>query len=278
MFCALRKTSPRSVELSAIVFSKDRPLQLSSLLHSMEYYCSNVAKINILYHTSSKAYEIAYAHLRDRFPWAAFQNEVHFRTDLIRLLKAIPSRIVFFLVDDIIFTDFFDATILANLDCKKHILSLRLHPGITYSYMTHREQEPPPLVPFSNDLLTFSWNNNSVDWGYPLSVDGHVFEKKRILKLIQKCDFKAPNSLEASLQAFTAQLKSKTHGICFGIPKIINFPVNKVQSEFANRAGERNPEDLLELFLQGYEIDFRHYEKCAYNSVHVDTELVLKKV
>ncbi|MBX3721878.1 MAG: hypothetical protein KF713_08570 [Turneriella sp.] len=252
-------------------------MQLSSLLNSMRYYCQNVTATHVLYAASDETFAEAYARLQKTFSDVVFLKESNFRIDLIRLLSTVNYRLVFFLVDDLIFTDFFDASMLSQVDTSKYVLSLRLHPGVTYSYMTHLSQKPPPLKAVGQDTFSFSWKNDAIDWAYPLSVDGHIFERKTILSIINKCQFRAPNSLEASMQAFTTLFSTKFQGLCYKMPKIVNFPVNRVQIEFENRAGENTAKEFLDLFHQGYEIDFLHYEKSAHNSVHVDTELALKK-
>lgn len=275
LLCRLLKKKQTTV--GTLIFSKDRPLQLASLLRSMEYYCKGIAEVYVLYSVSNRLYAEGYEELSTQFPGVKFRREQKFHEDTIAIGMKMSHRHIFFLVDDIIFIDEFDASITAGIDLSNYILSLRLHPGVTYSYMTGHQQTPPSLIPYGSGLLAFTWDNISTDWSYPLSVDGHIFERKFILRLIKKCKFRAPNSMESSLQAYTKKVKKLVKGLCFKRPKIINLPVNRVQTEFNNRAGEQSPEYFLELFRAGFEIDFRKFEKASFNSVHMDIALPVIK-
>ncbi len=260
----------------AIIFSKDRPLQLQALLQSMHFHVSGLDGQVVLYHSSAARYETAYQNLRLKFPTVTFVHETSFRGDLLSLLKRVSTQWIFFLVDDIIFTDAIDLRTLPTRVPAEAIVSLRLHPRVTYSYMMRTPQEPPDFVSITNDMLQFNWRLTGIDWAYPLSVDGHIFDTKEIRFLIGMCNFKAPNSLEASLQIFRKCVATTKIGICFQTPKLINFPVNRVQTEFENAAGDADVEKLLQFYSTGAEVNFLAYKKSIYDSLHVETELQLK--
>lgn len=272
-----KKNTKASGRFSVIIFSKDRPLQLTALLQSMNHFVKGSANVHVLYNCSNREYEIAYANVQKQFSKATFTRESVFRDDLLRLLKNIQTYWLFFLVDDIIFTDEVNLGNLLETVPSASIVSLRLHPGITYSYMTGKEQAPPVLRKISDDLLTFEWHKGGIDWSYPLSVDGHIFETVEIVRLINRCTFKAPNSLEAALQKYSKLMGRLKIGVCFRVPKIVNFPLNRVQNEFANLAGEVSTEKLLQLYNDGYELDYLHFAHSSFNSVHVEVELKLKQ-
>lgn len=259
-----------------IIFSKDRPLQLQALLQSMHFHVSGLDDQVVLYHSSATRYETAYQNLKLRFPSVTFVRETSFRGDLLSLLKKISTRSIFFLVDDIIFTDAIDLRTLPTRVPAEAIISLRLHPRVTYSYMLKAQQEPPDFVKIADDMLQFNWRLEGIDWAYPLSVDGHIFDTREIRFLIGKCNFKAPNSLEASLQVFSKCIATTKIGICFQTPKLINFPINRVQTEFDNAVGDADIEKLLQLFSAGAEVNFLAYRRSIYDSLHVETELQLK--
>ena len=262
---------------TAIIFSKDRPLQLQALLQSMPYYVNGSDAQLVLYRSSNPAYETAYTELKSKFPSVSFVRESSFRKDLLIITKTLSTPWVFFLVDDLIFTDQLDLKTLPPEIPDEAIISLRLHPGVTFSYMMKTAQEKPEFREICKDTYQFNWLRQGVDWAYPLSVDGHIFDRNEIRLLMKLCNFKAPNSLEASLQVFNKFICSAKTGVCFQTPKIINFPMNRVQNEFANVAGEISTKELLRLYNEGYELDYLHFQKCAYNSVHVEADLKLKQ-
>jgi hypothetical protein len=262
---------------SAIIFSKDRPLQLQALLQSMAEFTSGIAEQTVIYHTTDAAYAKAYEQLKNNFPNIRFVPEKSFREDLIRILDDTRTSCVFFLVDDIIFLDSVDFRNLPHSYANTSVYSLRLHPGVTDSYMLKQSQKTPDFQEVENGLLEFSWGVGGIDWCYPLSVDGHIFVTQEILYMIRCSNFKAPNSLEASLQSYTPSITKRKTGICFKTPRIVNFPLNRVQSEFDNSSGELDPREFLRLFNDGYEIDFERYEGGLFRSVHVEAELHFKK-
>jgi len=262
---------------SAIIFSKDRPLQLHALLSSFCFHVRGISDLYILYHCSTEEYGDAYKKLVSQFSEFTFVRESSFHNDTLGLLNRIRGRKLFFLVDDIIFIDEFNVAAIQNIDLRSYVVSLRLHPKVTYSYMLKRSEKPPHFSQKYDSLLEFDWSLGEVDWAYPLSVDGHIFEALEIRRLIKRSRFYAPNSLEASLQRFTKKIAIRKKGLCFTTPKIINFPINRVQTEYNNAAGNTDPREFLRLFNEGFRVDFLRYQGQIFNAVHVETDLPLVK-
>ena len=51
---------------------------------------------------------------------------------------------------------------------------------------------PPPAT-------TWHWMGMEGDWGYPMSLDGHIFRTAEIAPLLEHLDYRNPNVLEAAL-------------------------------------------------------------------------------
>ena len=85
-----------------IIFSKNRTLQLKSLILSMLHYTDIEQKsINVLY--TSDIDSISYESLIEEFPDINFIKEKNFLTDLKTIVKESDSEYFEFMVDDLIF-------------------------------------------------------------------------------------------------------------------------------------------------------------------------------
>jgi hypothetical protein len=269
--------SDASLVAEGVVFSKDRPLQLHLLLTSYFEMVAHAAPLHVLYATSAPEYTRAYEELVDemRETPVRFVREERFRPTLTRTMAALRAPRVFFLVDDDVFIDRFDLASLAAIDPREHIVSLRLAPHVRYSYMNDLEQTVPSFEPFAGGLLRFRWGEGGLDWSYPMSVDGHVFDRAELAVLTRVLDYKAPNTFEGALAELGALFATRS-GLCFERSKIVNLPANKVQTENANRAGERDVGELLELWNHGCVIDPAPMYGRKNVSAHEDWELPVR--
>jgi len=254
--------SPGTWPAECIVFSRDRALQLHALLASCLEKVTPQIPFHVLYHTSTQAHQRAYEEVRELFPQTSisFHKQASggsFRDDLMRLLQAICSERMFFLVDDIVFTEDFDVTDFANLDTDTFVPTLRMGLNLKKCYTLQAEQPLPPLTPGpTKETVTWTWGDGLYDWSYPLSVDGHFFSTHEMTTMVRLIDFSAPNTLEDQLQKFRRFFLSRT-GICYRKSKIVNIPCNKVQTENKNLCGDLHQDSLLEQWRQGYQMDFR---------------------
>ena len=282
VFLKIRKNSSGKKEgtIEGIIFSKDRPMQLFSLLESYYKYLSPAPPLYIIYRSSDSNYEKAYEEVRDYFKnqtHLTFIKESDFRANLISLLKNIRSTYIFFLVDDIIFKSslsFEDYLTLSDRD--KYILSLRLGKNLSYCYPLDSHQELPH---FKNKgiFLSWKWKKSQKDWKYVFSVDGNVYLKNEILAITEEIPFKAPNSYEASMNTLRYIIRRKD-GLCYHESKLVNLCLNRVQDEVLNISGDISSEELLDLWNQGNKIDIDKFSSISNISAHIEVEqLPLKK-
>jgi len=118
-----------------------------------------------------------------------------------------------------------------------------------------------------------------MDFGYPLSVDGHIFRTKEILKLTKKVSFSNPNTYEASLQIFDNFPRNKMWSYKHSV--LVNSPSNIVQSTFQNRKGETygiSTKDLNDAFLSGRFIELDKIDFSNIVGCHQELELPLTKL
>lgn len=266
---SLRRSEGSNDPMHAVVFSRDRPLQLHGLISSYLHHFDVPPPMIVLYSVSREPMHKAYEDLRQEFANDAvrFQKEENFREDLLDLLESLGDCRLFFLVDDIVFIRPVKSSVLKSIPLGTGILSLRLGPGISYSYTRQLVQKVPDLNPWKDELLSWDWYGQEIDWGYGFSVDGHVFWAPEILTLAKQVSFQKPNSFESAMQFFAPYFASRA-GYCFSAPRLVNIPCNRVQDEIRNVHGDLHQGQLLEYWNQGLRMDYEHLQNIETNSCH----------
>lgn len=262
-----------SENLIGIIFSKDRPLQLYALLESYFTYCKDPVPLIILYKASEDDYERAYNEIKDSYKKKEiiFRQEIEFKSDLINILENSGSKFIFFLVDDIIFTDQFVFDDFISLkDNDKYILSLRLGKNLNYCY-TKQSKQSLPLFHRKKNFLIWKWGKGKLDWNYVFSVDGNIYNKDEILIITKLTHFKAPNSFEAGVNTFRFILRRKK-GICYPKSKLVNVCINKVQNEVKNISGNISTKELLEYWNDEKKIDIHYFNNMMNDSAHIQID------
>jgi hypothetical protein len=251
--------------LTGVVFSKDRALQLYSLLHSYFELVENPVEMFIIYSASSdkhsKAYRDVIEALNNSSVAVTFVREAKsFRETVLEVLKQVKTKNIFFLVDDIIFIRPLNFQVAAVVNPLKSILSFRHSPHLRRSYTGNTRQMPPEFnsVHGNPELLEFKWFEQGSEWSDPWSFDGQVLSTAEVRVLTRLSDFKAPNTYEGALKQFNEITKDRS-GLCFGESKILNLPINRVQSEVPNLSGNVSPEFLLEQWDKGLMLDTRKF-------------------
>ena len=262
--------------LNVVLFSRDRSSQLELLLRSMKRFFKefNETKINILYTYSNDEFKKGYNKLftihNDNN--INYVKEINFKQDLINLMN--NDKFTIFFVDDNVFKNPF------SLEDKQFkifserndiaCLSLRLHTRLSYCYPANSIMKKPN---FNNDM-TWEWMNETYDYNYPMSLDGHIFYTKDILPYILNLNYSNPNSLEGNM---SVRPINKKYMICYKESIIINNPVNKVQINNPNKHGNISQEYLNENFLNDYIISMGNIIGIDNESCHKELPVKLIK-
>ena len=268
-----------------MIFSKDRAMQLDCTLRTLHLLCRDIdqAAVRVLYTTSSDLHERGYQKLREEFRSVGFIEEKAFKKDLLSVLRS--YEYVLFLVDDCIFVREFTIADVANALARRESaigFSLRLGRNTTYCYMHERSQSMPAFINVSDRMLAFDWTASELDFGYPLELSSSVYRVSHILPLLNRLDFKNPNTLEASLDANkSAYAKVKPELLCYEASVAFCNPANKVQNVFiANRAGGDNrysTENLACHFMEGYRISAKGFFGFTPNSCHQEVNYIFDR-
>lgn len=260
--------------IECLVFSMDRALQLHALLSSLYENLSKEIAVHILYKSTTEAHEKAYQEVfqifknKDIRPVRQFSKS-DFKPKLLETLKIMKSQKMFFLVDDIIFTEKINLNEVTKYDTRNFVFSLRLGKNINYS-LNHGQDESHPKF-YSNILddnqICWRWSEGEIDWRYTVSVDGHVLGTKEITLLAEYTDFATPTYFEANIQKFQRYFMNR-YGVAFEKSRTVNIPVNQVQTETENVHGEVHQDDLLKIWNEGKKIDFKKLQGYVNKSAH----------
>lgn len=266
--------------ISCIIFSMDRPMQLHLLLRSIFEQVDRSIFIFVIYKASNDRYYEAYKWLIKRYGTSVTfikqKEENNFKELLVQSLLLILTDKMMFLVDDDVIINPIEISSILWHDASRYILSLRLGKCLNKCYTMQKPQSVPTLSKYNNDLFLWKWSAGEYDWRYPLSVDGHIFNTQEIKNIIKIIEFKAPNSLESAMQIYNNQFLSR-NGLCFESPKLVNIPLNRVQTENNNICGSIHQDYLLTQWENGYKIDNSKIYGILPDSAHQEIDIQITR-
>lgn len=248
--------------LNAIVFSKDRPMQLHLLLESiLANFDVEDFKLNILYKASNDEYNRGYNMIRDLFPQFIYKKEESFKQDLLSLFED-SEYTVFFTDDDIIYKSFklnndelHNIFMLTEANCFSFRLGLNTVNCYTMqrlnklnNYKTHTFFHDVNLI---EPIISWKVADGTNDYAYPMSLDGHIFKTQFIKNLCELLEYNNTNLFEAMLSNFSRNemiIASYEHSNL--VKNIIKLYTN---------------EDLNEMYLDGTIINFN---KLKFNEIN----------
>jgi hypothetical protein len=234
--------------LNAIIFSKDRPMQLHLLLESILLnFDVEDYKLNILYKASNDEYNRGYNMIRDLYPQFTYKKEESFKEDLLSLFN--ESKYTIFLTDDdIIYQSFklnndelHNIFMLTNANCFSLRLGLNTVDCYTQQRLNKLNKYNTHNFYYDIDLIepVISWKvgDSTNDYAYPMSVDGHIFNTVYIKNLCEVLEYSNPNLFEAMLSNFgTSEMIISSYKSSKLVKNIIKNHIN---------------EDLNEMYLDG---------------------------
>jgi hypothetical protein len=170
------KTGKTDADISVIVFSKDRPLQLQAYLESLFYYSS--IKEDAIYVLYQPTQSISYQELIRKNPNIHWVEETNFTADLITIINEAKDFILWG-CDDVFFKSFFDLNICIKAlsqDPKIFGFALRLGENI----------QPNVEMISRGDYLLCDWTKAPQGyWSYPWEVSASIYRKSDVMEFIK---------------------------------------------------------------------------------------------
>ena len=258
--------------MKAIVFSRDRPMQLDLLLTSLERNAPGIFDVTVLYLPRRREYEAAYMVCEHEHPEVAFVEEDAI-TYQVRSLCLGPELVTFFTDDSVLYRPLGE---IPELYKDWICFSLRLGMNTTYCYPHDREQARPlghPDHPF-----VWPWEQYEGDFGYPMSLDGHIFRAQDLLPILHTRRFSNPNWLEEILMRDAKTIRRPLMA-SFHESRLVGLPLNRVNETTPNRYGATHPypaEGLNDRYLRGERIDLDALDFSDVRGAHQEIPLVFR--
>lgn len=253
-----------------IVFSKNRAMQLRALLESFFHFVDIqvINSVSVIHHFDPN-YREGYQQLYDEFAQVNFIHENDFKEQTLSVLRS-SSEFVCFLVDDIIFFREVKGEIIPKQS--EVCFTLRLGENCKYSHPANAWYNPPKFS-VEDGFISWEWNSAEYDFGYPFSLDGHVFRKDDILTICEDSYFRSPNSLENVLVYFNPHMQrfSSMRMRSFKHSSLVGVPVNRVNNEVPNRFGLEygiSEKELQNIFNQRMRISWEEMDFSSIQGPH----------
>ena len=285
-FLNQRNRRNKDFELEIIIFSFNRPLQLESLLQSLNSNLEGNIKINILYKTdieTNNSYEILKKVFINRNMNFVYQNE-SFKKSLLKLTKQLSDKsyskkeILFFVDDQILFRKIKLKSIKKLLDIAP-VKTLRIGINTKRSFNLDKKQSIKNYnYSIKKDFLTWKPLFKKDDISYVFSFDSSTIPLKLFRNFSRYLVYKGPNTLESSMNYGGFTFKILGLKIASFINQCaINFVITKVQKETKNRGIFMEIKELNKLFNNNWKltVDTNHIDK--FDSPHTDRGYLFKK-
>lgn len=269
--------------LTCIVFSRNRAIQLYSLLESYQKFVKNPVDINVIYNASSKDHQSSYDELISMMKDLPFnlnliKEKNSFRETLLDVFSKIKTKKIFFLTDDDIFIHDLNFDDFLQINPQNMIVSLRHNTQINYSYTADANFKPPKFNVYkeNSNLNEFKWFESGYEWSDPWSVNGQIYLTAEVSVISKISSYKFPNSYENALKFFNFMMIGRK-GLCFNESIIMNLPINIVQTEYKNLHGSLTADHLLAYWKKGFKLDIDILKNSKINSTHVNKAVNFKK-
>lgn len=279
-------------KILVFIFSKDRACQLEQLLRSLEKNAAPIERFNIavLFDSSSSSFNEGYQIIAKQYPSVRLirQNtNTSISLQVKQIVQAAKETFICFMVDDNILIRTFSLNdpqfLLFEADKTISYLGLRFSPEICYS-QTFRTVVPPPAIDCSG---RFQWRyplnrfqkalakrgfyreKYFRHWSFPLALDGNITRREHLAKVFDKIkELKTVGEIE---REFWKHPPSGDFGICYPKARLINTPLNRVDTDVADWPHANiSPEMLNTQFIQGKRLDFSWLENLLINSSHIE--------
>lgn len=262
--------------INAIIFSKDRACQLSLLLESIQRHAHDKFNLSVVYKSSSKEFEEGYDIAKTLYPINWIKETNDFKQDVLNLMSS-NFEFTCFLVDDDVFYGDVIGDPTSQMTDDVFCFSLRLGENVNFCYTMN---SPNKLMVHESEgeFIKWDWTKHYLDFGYPLSLDGHIFRTSDIKKLVNKTKFSNPNLLEGNLQMFDNF--PKEFMVAYKQNKLVGIPNNRVNDTHPNLNGQQfgiSAKELNDRFIGGEKIDLLRLDCKNVSGCHQEINYVFKK-
>jgi hypothetical protein len=262
--------------IAAVVFSRDRAMQLDLLLSSLAKHARKVFDpLHVFWRATDSEFRAAYELCAARHRSAWFVPDYDLAAQMRYLVPSL-SPFTFLTDDSVLFRPLVGASPLQILEDHEDVVcfSFRLGRNTTYCYSMRHDQAVPEHEEVFGDVMLWNWAAADGDFGYPGSLDGHVFRGRTLRELLDDAAFTSPNELEDILVSRMA-LPGAPRMAAYAESRLVGIPANIVNTTHPNRHGEQYPYDIAELnrrYLAGERIALDELDFSDVRGAHQEIE------
>ena len=278
--------------INGLVLSKNRASQLRLLLESISINApSLLGEVLVIYTSSNENFARGYEKLKSEkiLPNIVWQKEVDFIPDFLNALKTCKSKYICGIVDDCIFYKKIASTAeeIESLmeETNSFCFSFRLGLNTT----TQNYLDPKlyvPLKKYDENAFCVKWNwkewDDRLNYGYPISLDGHIFRAKEISDLSHMFEFDRLRHWEGLVNGNCRDKVERDTMLAYKQNVLFSIPANCVQDPplVSGKIHEHSEEELNEKYLNDEVIDFDGMQYAFQNVTwsHNEFEFKFKKI
>lgn len=270
--------SDQDREFCLIVFSKDRPLQLTAYLESLFYYSDiKEHQVKVITPTLDKYNQLQFRY--GKIDWIDEGEFGGFDKCLRHMLKEVQEdgrKLVMFGCDDVVFFKKF------SINDAKDILNLHDFVfGYSYRLGTNIDARVKSAYQFGRKHVFWEWLGGTSHYGYPFDCMGTVYRLSDLNWMVQQIDqeLKTPNYFESSMVNKAVELCPQVSLYFMAMSNDKNccaaIALNRVQSDFPNKTiggDEFTAERLEELYDKGFRLDWLKLEGIVHHDCFLQKE------
>jgi hypothetical protein len=266
--------------ITAIVFSRDRAMQLDLLLRSLP---DELDPVYVICRPTTDEHEESYALLLGR-DLGREDRDLQFLPDEGNLpamcRELLPDTgLACFLTDDSVFYRRPGLQTIPWLVDEELCHSFRLGLNTTYCYPLYATQELPHRHEYNGEF-NWRWADAEGDFGYPGSLDGHVFRTSHLRRCLMTCRADAnPNQIEEHLNRWVKARLGTQYPLMVAEMEssLVSIPANRVNVTHPNRNGDTyTPEELCARYLDGQRLDLDEMDFLDVHGAHQEIPLVFR--
>ena len=266
--------------ITTIILSKDRPAQLDLLLRSIARNGARQFDATVIYGSSTTASDHGYDDLDAAVPvvWRfdGRGGKGTFEDHVRSSLDSAGEFVCFMCDDDILYRP---APVFSGIRSEETLCwSLRLGLNTVRQYPSDLPQAWPWRSP--DGPFVWDWRTADLDFGYPGSVDGHIFRTADVRRMLAGRSFPNPTSLECALVEGCNEIaEERPLMACYPHSVLVGNPINRVSAQSNVRYGTRYPvtaAECQERFGRGERIDLNSLDFSEVDGAHSEIQLVWK--
>lgn len=222
-------------KINAIVYSNDKASQLKLFLESAKKNATGF-DFTVIYNYSNEDFKTGYEIVtqNERYEDITFIHQEDLKEQLLGLLKSDYGHSCFFMDDDLFYRRSAAKDAIKWLDHDEDVFcfSYRLGENVTHCYTLNSENVMHDIE-VDGDFMTWDWTLHYLDFGYPCSLNGHVFRTKELYKFVKRAKFFSIEELESQLFEITEQFP-RNKMTSYIESSLVNVPIGRVQMSVEN--------------------------------------------